>query len=219
VRGHPFTIRLATGGTFCLQATFGGNILQLRRLAVPVVLAIVLTSCGGTGAAPAGDDAPGTTVAGQPGSGETGGTAGVSPGSADDEVTPEASGALEPNTIRIGSQVWHRTLPMTSGQCVVFKTDGTLPDWGNVWGPLDGDDDTLRFAARYGQDGTFEAQVSNDFDIYWGAGTRFQAEEADLVIELDFDNLMVTGNGTFRSLNTGESAMGSFTFTCQPEDQ
>lgn len=174
-----------------------------------------MVACGGTPTSGANErTTPGVTAE----SGSDGPSAPEPGAAASSEVTPEGPGALQPNTIRIGSQVWTRTLPMTSGQCLVIKADGTLPDWSTVWGTVDGDDDT-RFSANYKQDGTFESELTNNFDQYWGAGTRFQGDEADLVIELDFENLIVSGHGTFRSLTTGELAQGSFLFTCEPEDQ
>ena len=173
-----------------------------------------MIACGGTPTPAANDvSTPGVTAepAGDPNDNEAGATD-------SDEITPEAPGTLQPNTIRIGDQVWTRTLPMSSGQCLVIEADGTLPAWSTVWGTLDGDDET-RFSVNYNQDGTFESEITNNFDEYWGAGTRFQGDEADLVIDLDFENLTVTGNGTFTSLTTGERARGSFFLTCEPEDQ
>jgi hypothetical protein len=124
---------------------------------------------------------------------------------------------LAPNTIRIGDQVWERTLPMTTGQCFLSTAAGGIPDWGVAWGTLDGDED-IRFSASAKQDGSFEVEVINFVDMQWGAGPRFQQEESDLVVELDFDTLTISGHGTFRSLPTGERAMGSFEFTCEPEE-
>ncbi len=182
------------------------------------LLAMVLAACGGDDAGslpgeaqatvPTEGDQPEAGDPGQGGSGDasTGGSA---------EPTPEASGLLGENTIRIGNQTWERTLPMTTGQCFLYEDDGTLPDSANAWGTLDGDDE-LRFAARYQQDGTFESEVSNSEDMYWGSGPRFG--EDDLEIELDFENLTISGSGTYVSLITGERAMGSFQFTCEPEE-
>lgn len=180
-----------------------------------VVLCLVMVACGGTPTQATIESSTDRAPV-ESGSDEASGTEGGT--TASGEVTPEAPGSLQPNTIRIGSQVWTRTLPMTSGQCLVIAADGTLPDWGTVWGTVDGDDDT-RFSANYQQDGTFESQITNNFDQYWGAGTRFQGEEADLVIELDFENLILSGSGTYTSLTTGELAKGSFLFKCEPEDQ
>lgn len=187
-----------------------------RLLAVLMVLAIILAACGGAGSAPtqAVDGSPGITDAGQVNQGGTGGTSSGS--GSGDEVTPEASGPLAPNTIRIGDQVWERTLPMTTGQCFLSRADLGIPDWGLAWGTLDGDEE-VRFSASHKQDGTFEVEVTNNVNMQWGAGPRFQQEAADLVIELDFDTLTISGHGTFRSLPTGERAMGSFEFTCEPE--
>lgn len=139
-----------------------------------------------------------------------------SSGSGSSEVIPEPDEPLDMDTIRIGSQVWERTLPMTTGQCFVYEDDGTLPDSGTAWGTLDGDDD-IRFSANYNQDGTFEAEVSDSERLYWIAGAR-SANPDDLTVELDFDALTITGEGVFNSLTTGETAHGSFAFQCEPEE-
>lgn len=178
-----------------------------------------LGACGGGTTEPEGDDTPVTTPSSNDGSatdnGETDPGDGGNESFGSDEVLPEASGPLGENTIRIGDQTWERTLPMTTGQCFLFEDDGNLPDTGTAWGTLDNDEE-LRFAARYNQDGSFESEVSNSHDMYWGSGPRFG--EDDLVVELDFDTLTISGNGTFVSLITGERAMGSFQFTCEPEE-
>jgi len=144
--------------------------------------------------------------------GDTGAPGATADGQA---AAPEPSGDVAMDTIRIGNDVWSRTLPMTTGQCFVFEDDGTLPTSGTVWGTLDGDDE-LRFAARLSQDGTFEAEISNDSDMYWLAGER-APDPKDLSIELDFENLTITGSGTFYLANTGELASGSFAFQCEEE--
>lgn len=188
------------------------------RLLFLLAAVALLAACGGGTTEPGGGDTQGTVQAGDgtaDENAETDGGEGGSTGGASDEPTPEAEGALGENTIRIGDQTWERTLPMTTGQCFLYADDGNLPDSGNAWGTLDGDED-LRFAARYNQDGTFESEVSNNEDMYWGSGPRFG--EDDLVIELDFENLTISGHGTYSSLITGERAMGSFQFTCEPEE-
>ncbi len=182
------------------------------------LLAMVLAACGGDDAAslPEVDQ---TTVPGEDEQSDSGesvqGDTGDPSNGGSDEPTPEASGPLGENSIRIGDQTWERTLPMTTGQCFLYEDDGTLPDSASAWGTLDNDED-LRFAARYGQDGSFESEVSNNEDMYWGSGPRFG--EDDLEIELDFENLTISGSGTYVSLITGERAVGSFQFTCEPEE-
>lgn len=177
----------------------------------------VIAGCGGPDLL---SDIPEEALENSSESGEGGDTSGdgsSDPGSLEPgEPAPEASGQLEANTIRIGDQVWQRTLPMTEGQCFLYEDDGTLPTSGVAWGTLDGRDDTS-FAARYKQDGSFEADVKEGETVYWGSGERYG--EDDLVVELDFDTLTISGHGTFASLLTGDRAMGSFTFTCEPEDQ
>ncbi|MEX1037977.1 MAG: hypothetical protein WDZ96_03865 [Acidimicrobiia bacterium] len=193
--------------------------MKPRMIAVLAVLAMVLAACGGADdvvPVPGADQAtvPGEDDQSEPGTSDQGDT-GDAGTSGSDEPTPEASGPLGENMIRIGDQTWERTLPMTTGQCFLYEDDGTLPDSGNAWGTLDGEED-LRFAARYSQDGTFESEVNNNEDMYWGSGPRFG--EDDLVIELDFENQTISGSGTFILLNTGERAMGSFQFTCEPDE-
>lgn len=188
--------------------------MKTRLTMTVAAVAMVMASCGGGASnSPTGDPDGGGQEAGQTDPGATTSTA--PSGGPSGEVTPEASGPLEPNTIRIGDEVWSRTLPMTSGQCFLIEDDGTLTDAATAWGTLNGDD-ALSFRASYQVD-AIEAQVKNESDMYWGAGPRFT--EDDLVIELDFDNLTISGHGTFVSLITGEKAMGSFEFVCDPADQ
>jgi len=119
------------------------------------------------------------------------------------------------NTIRIGSTVWARTLPMTTGQCFVFEDDGTLPDSGVAWGTLNGDDD-IRFRAAYSQDGTFEAEVVDENAYFWMAGPRSPGPD-DLVVELDFDTLTISGSGSFANALNTDVVQGTFEFQCEPE--
>jgi hypothetical protein len=189
-------------------------------LALIAVVALASVACGGTAldgadSVPDGavDDQPiDTTFGGDP---NAGGGGGSQPG----EVEPEPAGAVEPNTIRIGSQVWKRTLPMTEGQCFLQEDDGTLPTSANVWGPVDGNEGD-RFSARHQQDGTFEADVTGggDSSLFWLGGTK-NPEVNDLVIELDFDAQTIKGHGTFWSLTEQRAASGSFHFICEPGAQ
>jgi hypothetical protein len=191
----------------------------MRKLIVPVaVLAILFTACGGD------DSSSSDTVA----SGDTAGEVADSASDASDDSeqptsdasedasAPAPSGPVEMNTIRIGSTTWSRTLPMTSGQCFLYEDDGTLPTSANVWGTLDGDDD-IRFSANYGQDGTFEAEVVDESAFFWIAGRR-SPEVDDLVIELDFEALTITGSGTFANVGSVDPEQGAFAFQCEPED-
>jgi hypothetical protein len=185
----------------------------MRRLTVLIaILMLVLAACGGaqedsdtqTPDNGSGSDSEDTVQGGgDPGNGDTG------------TPTPEPSGPVDMNTIRIGSDVWPRTLPMTTGQCFLYEDDGNLPTSATVWGTLNGDDG-LRFMANFGQDGTFEAEISNDTDMYWIAGERAPPPK-DLSIELDFASNTITGSGTFYLANTGELASGSFAFQCDEE--
>lgn len=192
--------------------------MRSRKSVLFVVVFMFPAACGGGITEPEGVNTTQVSAvddgsapdAGQDDAGDSG-----DDGLSSDEPTPEASGPLGENSIRIGDQTWERTLPMSTGQCFLFEDDGTLPDSGTAWGTLDNDED-LRFAARYQQDGTFESEVSNNHDMYWGSGPRFG--EDDLVIELDFATSTISGNGTFVSLITGDRAIGSFQFTCEPEE-
>jgi hypothetical protein len=125
---------------------------------------------------------------------------------------PEASGPVAMNTIRVGSQVWERTLPMTTGQCYLQEDDGNLPTSASVWGTLDGDEN-LSFSVRVNQDGTFEASLDNNLDFFWIAGPR-SSEVDDLVVELDFATQTIRGSGTFVNAGRSETAIGSFEFRC-----
>jgi hypothetical protein len=127
---------------------------------------------------------------------------------------PEPVGPADMNTIRIGSQVWERTLPMTTGQCFVQNVEG-LPPSGTAWGTLDGDDG-IRFSAGQNQDGTNEAEVDDQENFYWIAGPRSSGPD-DLEIELDFEALTITGQGTFTNVFTGDTAAGSFAFQCEDD--
>jgi hypothetical protein len=130
----------------------------------------------------------------------------------------QSSGPVGPadiNTIRIGDQVWMRTLPMTTGQCFLYEDDGSLPTSATVWGTLN-NDDSLHFSVSYTQEGTFQAQVDNDSDMYWVAGER-NGEIDDLTIELDFEAQTIRGSGTFTNFVGGGNAQGSFAFQCEEE--
>jgi len=105
---------------------------------------------------------------------------------------------------------------MTTGQCFLFEDDGTLPTSATVWGTLDGDDG-IRFSASYRQDGTFGAEVDDQTTNFWFAGPNGPGVD-DLVIELDFETLTISGSGTFTNALDGESAPGAFEFQCEPED-
>lgn len=187
-------------------------------IAVFAVLATVVASCGGDGdstSESADTSGQGDTSA------QTDDTVAVDTEASGEDAGDESSdaasesepvGPAEPNTIRIGSQVWERTLPMTTGQCFLYEDDGTLPTSATAWGTLDGDEE-LRFLVSQNQDGTLEAEINNNVDMYWLAGYR-GPETDDLVIELDFDAQTISGSGTFTLLNTGETVSGSFEFVC-----
>ena len=184
------------------------------------LLGATLIACGGGDDEPSDGDGPGgsdASPAASSGDGSNGGSNGNagSGGSSDPEAAPEPIGPVAVNTIQIGDETWTRTLPMTSGQCFLYEDDGTLPTSAVVWGPLDGDD--LSFSANYNQDGSFESEVRGE-NFFWVAGPRGPGVD-DLEIELDFDTLTVTGEGTFHNLHNGEIAAGSFHFQCEPEDQ
>ncbi len=179
-------------------------------IALLTFVALAAAACGGAATVPdgpaAGDPAPGQPSGAPQGSAPAG----------DDQsaaIEPEPAEPVAPNTIRIGSQVWTRTLPMTSGQCFLYEDDGTLPTSASVWGTLDGNAD-LHFAATFGQDGTFHSDVNDGVALYWVAGERSPGVR-DLVVELDFDTQTIRGQGTYKSLTTGKLASGSFEFICE----
>ncbi len=195
----------------------------MRVVAVSFVTGLaVLAACGG-------DDPPGglsnpSEGIEAPADGTQAADAGTDDGadggtgddvSGDAGEVPEPVGPADMDTIRIGSEVWERTLPMTTGQCFVQNVDG-LPPSGVAWGTLDGDDG-IRFSASQNQDGTNEAEVDDQESFFWVAGPRVADGPDDLVIELDFDALTIVGQGTFTNLFTGETAPGSFAFQCEDD--
>ena len=187
----------------------------MRTLIAPLMfMAMAVAGCGGAATTPddpfIGDQGDGQSSQAPEGAGTGGGNGG---GDSSTEIEPEPAGAVEPNTIRIGSKVWKRTLPMTTGQCFLFKDDGTLPTSANVWGTLDGDD-RYHFSATQDQGGGFAAQVDNDVDVYWLAGEK-SPKGNDLVIDLDFEAQTIKGHGTFFSLTRQKLASGSFEFVCE----
>jgi len=206
-------IGVVTGGRGTVSPHDGRRAVKFS-IAVFAVLATVVASCGGDGdstSESADTSGQGDTSA------QMADTVAVDTEASGDESSDVASesepvGPAEPNTIRIGSQVWERTLPMTTGQCFLYEDDGTLPTSATAWGTLDGDEE-LRFLVSQNQDGTLEAEINNNVDMYWLAGYR-GPETDDLVIELDFDAQTISGSGTFTLLNTGETVSGSFEFVC-----
>lgn len=187
-----------------------------RVMVLMVVVLLAAASCGGDddSSNPAFGSDPNATTDGGEGTGDGGGGDG---GGQSDGSSLEPIGPVDMNTIQIGSETWERTLPMTTGQCFLYEDDGSLPTSAVVWGTLNGDDE-IRFSATYGQDGVLEAEVRNDTDMYWIAGER-NPNVNDLVIELDFDTLTVTGHGTFSSLTKFTDAAGAFAFQCEPENE
>lgn len=183
----------------------------MKSIAVIVtVVALVATGCGSddpltTGPPAVEDDATDSGTSAVP-------DASAAPDA--DSKSAEPVGPAEMNTIRVGSQVWERTLPMTTGQCFVQNVEG-LPPSGVAWGTLDGDDD-IRFSANKNQDGTNEAEVDDEESYYWLAGPRSSGPD-DLEVELDFEALTIVGQGTFTNVFTGETAAGSFAFQCEDD--
>lgn len=191
-------------------------------IALITLMAITTAACGGaasTTADPAGGNQAGGRSSAAPDGGTTSG-GDQSAASVPDVggIEPEPASPVEPNTIRIGSQVWKRTLPMTTGQCFLTKADGTLPTWGVAWGTLD-DNEDLHFSAKVGQDGAFSADVDDNTRNpttplpHWVAGKGIPV--ADLVVELDFDTQTIRGHGTYTDRATGKLASGSFEFICE----
>ena len=175
----------------------------MQRASLLVAIGLLLAACGGSDGESDNGDIATTTVA-----------------TADVQSAASSGGSAEPigpadmNTIRIGDNTWNRTLPMTTGQCFLYEDDGNLPTSAVAWGTLDGDDD-WRFSASQNQDGTFEAEVTNNAEVYWFAGARSPGVD-DLEIVLDFEALTITGSGTFSDV-LGNAAGGSFAFQCEPD--
>ncbi|CAN5875258.1 hypothetical protein BH23ACT4_BH23ACT4_00070 [soil metagenome] len=112
--------------------------MKSKLLVLLALASLFLGACGGVSNELGGVDSPATTLAIEDGSLPEDGVTdpGGSGDGVGDSVTPESSGPLAENSIRIGDQVWQRTLPMTTGQCFLYMDDGTLPtQWhrlGNV---------------------------------------------------------------------------------------
>lgn len=181
-----------------------------------VAFGVVAASCGGDGLVePGAVVAPVSTVSTGDDSGADDGSEGDGGEAGDQAIEgPVSVGPAAMDTIQIGSQVWQRTLPMTTGQCFVQNIEG-MPPFAVAWGTLDGDDD-VRFTAGQNQDGMFNAEVEEDDAFFWMAGPRSTGPD-DLVVELDFDALTITGEGTFTNFYTGESAPGAFAFQCEDD--
>lgn len=185
----------------------------MRFTVVVLAFVLVLAACGGGDDAGSGD---GDTTGGGDTTQDSGGDGSADGGGSDSGgETPEPVGPADMNTIRIGSETWARTLPMTTGQCFLPAEDGGDPTGGTVWGTLDGNDD-FRFNVGYSADGSHGAEVNDNTSIYWIAGER-SPNGNDLEFEIDFDAQTITGSGTFTSLTTGEVAAGSFAFQCEGE--
>jgi len=179
----------------------------MRLLTAFIALTLLAAACGsdsGSSALPSVDADDPSADATPPVDGDASGNS--------SNPAAEASGPVAVNTIRVGSQVWERTLPMTAGQCFLQEDDGTLPTSASVWGTLDGDEN-VRFSVGVNQDGTFEASLDNNVDFFWIAGPR-SSEVDDLVIELDFATQTIRGSGTFVNAGRGETSTGSFEFRC-----
>ncbi len=178
---------------------------------------MVLAACGG-GEETANPDSvfDGAGDAADSGSNDADSDSGESSESGDsgtgtlENPTPEAPGALETNTIRIGGTVWDPPHPSTTGQCFTQEADGTLPDSATAWGDIDPAEGSS-FAFRYNQDGSVEAEVSSN-TMFWVAGIK---DGSELTIDLDFENSTITGEGLFYNLNSDEWAYGSFSFACE----
>lgn len=154
-----------------------------------------LVEPGGTGVA--GNDGDPTGAEEDSGA-ATGGTL--------DAPTPESSETLNPDSIRIGADVWSVTSEASSVQCALTQdSERTF-----AWGSLD-NNDSLYYSIDRSADGTTEGQVSSD-TMNWVAGGRIGT---GIIVEGDFAAGTISGTGLFNNLHTDEWAYGSFAITCQ----
>jgi len=182
----------------------------MRRLSGLVLLiALVAAGCAG-GGDPLSDDL-GEDVFGGIGAASADidpGDQGSSDGGTLEDPTPEANGPLPADSIRIGNEVFERTIP-ADGQCFTQEDDGTIPDSGVVGGSLNNDPE-FSFNVRHGQDGSLEAEVRSNL-MDWISGVK---DGTELTVDLDFETSSISGEGLFYNVHTNEWAYGSFTFTC-----
>lgn len=120
--------------------------------------------------------------------------------------TPEASGALDTDTIRIGDLVWS---PSTTDQCVVQAADDPLQEKAFVSGDLDAEG-TADYRFSYEGHGAVEGQLFGN-TMFWMAGER---DGSELTFDVDFDAGVISGTGLFYNGHTNEWAYGSFMFEC-----
>lgn len=183
---------------------------MFRGLIILFLVALLVAACGGGGET-AEDDSIFDGIGEAAESGTIGSGEGDSgPGSLEDP-TPEGSGPLEPNTIRIGDTVWSPSHPSTTGQCFVQAADGTLTDNGTAWGDID--DEGSSFAFRVNSDESFTGEVRGN-TMNWIAG---QKDGSQLTIDLDVDASTISGEGLFYNGHTNEWAYGSFQFECEDD--
>lgn len=123
-----------------------------------------------------------------------------------DEPTPEGSGPLPPDSIRIGEEIFERMFGASLSDC--FVQEGAIPF--SINGALN-DDDRFRFSVDYVEDGVYEASISND-EIFWVAAPMREGTELD--VEWDVDAQTISGTGLFNDSFRGLWAYGSFQFTC-----
>lgn len=182
-----------------------------RLLVVSLVVVVFVAGCGGDdgstdAGANAGVENPASDAQGSADDSGAGDGSGAGGSGSFEDPTPEASGELPPNGIRIGDNVWVRTTPAT-GQCFVQEGEGVTPF--AVWGSLD-NDDSLSVSVSTDQDGGFGAEITGN-TMFWVAGSK---DGSELSVDHDFASQTVSGSGLFYNLHTDEWAYSSFEFTC-----
>ena len=182
-----------------------------RMTVIAFAVSLVLAACGGGEEVADLDSAfEGIGDVAESGSVEAGRKSGDSGVGTLENPTPEASGALEANTIRIGDTVWSPPHPSTTGQCVVQAADDPLDESAWVWGDID-DQASADFRFSYDGSGSVEGQLFGN-TMFWMSGER---DGSELTFDIDFDAAIISGTGLFYNGHTNEWAYGSFMFDCE----
>lgn len=126
-------------------------------------------------------------------------------------VADNPSGPAAPNTIQVGDRVWTRTTSNMSTSCFLQEEGQGISEGASVGDAADNDEEVRILVSL--NDGDVQAEVSGT-TYYWIAGSRSGGVN-DLEIELDFETQTIRGSGTFVNVGRGETAQGSFEFTCE----
>ena len=181
-----------------------------RRLTILLLVALVLAACGGgDDGADLGSAFDGVGDAAKAESVDSDAETSDSDAGSLENPIPEASGTLDPNSIRIGGEVWSPPHPSTTGQCVVQAADDPVEESAWVWGGIDSEG-TADFRFSYEGSGSVEGQLFGN-TMHWMSGER---DGSELSFVIDFDAAVISGSGLFYNGHTNSWAYGSFSFNC-----